>query len=80
MHGCTFLFFGEVCQQQNDARSPVAPHPARDIVTSFLGLHEDDGLVLFLRHDLLHQLDQPEEMISYAVSELYGQQQDFHLL
>lgn len=64
------MYLGEECQQQSNRRSPVTPHPARDVVTSFLGLHEDDGLVLFLRHDLLHQLDQPEEIISYAVSEV----------
>lgn len=68
MHWCTFLYLGQEGRQQNDTRSPVTPHPARDVITSFLGLHEDDGLVLFLRHDLLHQLDQPEEIISYAVN------------
>lgn len=68
--GACFYIWGEECQQGNNARSPVTPHPARDVVASFLGLREDDGLVLLLRHDLLHQLDQPEEVISHALGEV----------
>lgn len=62
-----FFFFLEIKSKkvkQKCRRSPVTPHPACEIVTSFLGLHEDDGLVLFPRHDLLHQLDQPAEIVS----------------
>lgn len=38
--------------------SPVTPHPPGQVVTTLLGLHKDDGFVLFLSHDLLHQLNE----------------------
>ena len=40
--------------------SPISPHASRQVVTALLGLHKDNGLVLFLRHDLFHQLKQPD--------------------
>jgi len=36
---------------------PVSSHPACEFIASLLGLHEDEGLVLLLLHDLLHQLE-----------------------
>lgn len=50
-------------------RSPIASHSAGQIVAAFLGLHKDDGLVLLLSHDLLHQLEQPGEKESEHVSQ-----------
>lgn len=40
---------------------PVASHPACQVVAPLLSLHKDDGLVFFLGHDLLHELDQSSE-------------------
>ena len=41
--------------------SPIPSHPAGQVITALLGLHKDDGLVLLLSHDLLHQLEQSGE-------------------
>lgn len=41
--------------------SPVTPHPPGQVVTTLLGLHKDDGFVLFLSHDLLHQLNESDD-------------------
>lgn len=38
------------------ALSPIPPHLSRQIITTFLGLHKDDGFVLLFCHNLLHQL------------------------
>lgn len=41
--------------------SPVTPHPPGQVITTLLGLHKDDGFVLFLSHDLLHQLNKSDD-------------------
>lgn len=43
------------------ALSPISPHLSRQIITTFLGLHKDDGFVLLFRHNLLHQLQKSVE-------------------
>ena len=37
---------------------PIPPHPPGDLITPALRLHEDDGLVLLLAHDLLQETQQ----------------------
>lgn len=54
------LFFSKF-KRTTSRYSPIASHPACEIITSFLGLHKDDRLVFFLGHNLLHKLDQPVE-------------------
>lgn len=40
---------------------PIPTHPPGEIVTPFLGLHKNNGLVLLLAHDFLQQAHQSEK-------------------
>ncbi len=41
---------------------PIPTHPPGEIVTPFLGLHKNNGLVLLLAHDFLQQAHESEKI------------------
>ena len=52
------MFFAPDRPSNRLFHSPFSTHRAHKVVRSALGLGEDESLVFFLLHDLLHQLRQ----------------------
>lgn len=45
----------------NFSSLPITPHSPRQVITTLLRLHKDDGFIFFLSHDLLHQLNKSDD-------------------